>query len=400
MKKLLPISILFTFLLNQATAQEGMAYENVGIGSPVPDFPINIMTNEGLMKKNIKDYRGKVIILEFWATFCGPCIPATEHLEKIQRKMQKELKVFSITDEERWKVANFVNKHPTSLSVVLDVDKSLNKLFYHQFMPHTVIIDTNGIVKALTSPEEITEEIVYLARSGVDLLVKTKAEFAPAGESATALSTPAEDKSIYKVAISQFKEGLQSQINKKSEVEYEFVNCTVPMIYQMLYQSTKPQLKERACLEVTEQTKYLLTENYQYCLSLKVPEPLKDRLGEIGMRHLEEVFAIKPKYETRTKKVYALVINKEGSKQDSLTRGLPSSNIQLRDFLKLLKDTGMVDLPIVNESGLSDDTIVFAQIPKEVGMVGESLGKLGFRLQQKTTETGCLVLHNMKSVSN
>ncbi len=395
MKKILALIITLHLFLGQVFAQEGAVSESVQIGSLVPNFDINILTKEGTVKKNIKDYRGKVVVLEFWATYCGPCLPAMDHLADLQFKFKNDLEVINITDEERWKVVNFLKKRPTFLAIALDNDKFINQLFYHQLMPHTIIIDPQGYIKAITSPEEVTEEVIYLAKSGAILAVKTKAEFAPKSENATAMNAvQAEDKSFYKVAVSAYKEGIQSQINKKSDFEYEFINCTVPLMYQVLYQTTRPNPNDRACLEVSEQTKYLLDEKQQYSLTIKLPEQMKHRLGEIGMKHLEEIFAVKAKNENRTRKVYALTTNKDIVP--------PSNNVgmdmPLKDFLKLLWDTKVVDMPIINESNTTDASIIWvADFPKEVSKVQESIQKMGFKLEPKTTETACLVLHEDKS---
>jgi thiol-disulfide isomerase/thioredoxin len=394
MKKILTILSIAYLFFGQTYAQEGAVSESVQVGSLVPNFDINILTKEGTVKKNIKDYRGKVVILEFWATFCGPCLPAMDHLADLQFKFQKDLEVINITDEERWKVVSFLKKRPTFLTIGLDNDKSINQLFYHQLMPHTIIIDPQGFIKAITSPEEVTEEVIYLTKSGAILAVKTKAEFAAKNENATAMTgVQAEDRSFYKVAVSAFKEGIQSQINKKSDFEYEFINCTVPLMYQVLYQTTRPNPNDRACLEVSEQTKYLLDEKQQYSMTLKIPEQMKHRLGEIGMKHLEEIFGVKAKNEVRTRKVYALATNKDITPTANVGMDMP-----LKDFLKLLWDTKVVDMPIVNESNTADNAVVWvADFPKEVTKVQESIQKMGFRLEPKTTETACLVLHEDKS---
>jgi thiol-disulfide isomerase/thioredoxin len=395
MKKILTILSFTCLFLGQNYAQEGAVSESVQIGALVPNFDVNILTKEGTVKKNIKDYRGKVVILEFWATYCGPCLPAMDHLADLQFKFKNDLEVINITDEERWKVVSFLKKRPTFLAIGLDTDKSINQLFYHQLMPHTIIIDPQGYIKAITSPEEVTEEVIYLAKSGAILAVKTKAEFAQKSENAIAMTVvQTDDKSFYKVAVSAYKEGVQSQINKKSDFEYEFINCTVPLIYQVFYQTTRPNPNERACLEVSEQTKYLLDDKQQYSMTIKVPEQMKHRLGEIGMKHLEEIFSVKAKNENRTRKVYALTTNKDIAQ--------PSNNVgmdmPLKDFLKLLWDTKVVDMPIINESNTTDASIVWvADFPKEVSKVQESIQKMGFKLEPKTTETACLVLHEDKS---
>lgn len=89
------------------------------------------------------------------------------------------------------------------VQIAIDTDKSINWLFYHQLMPHTIIIDPQGYIKAITSPEKVTEEVISLAKSGAILVVKTKAEFATKTENTTAMTVvQAEDKSFYKVAVS------------------------------------------------------------------------------------------------------------------------------------------------------------------------------------------------------
>ncbi|MDZ7934706.1 MAG: TlpA disulfide reductase family protein [Emticicia sp.] len=395
MRKILIIVSIVCAFIARTYAQEGAVSESIQLGSLVPDFDINILTKEGTAKKNIKDYRGKVVILEFWATFCGPCFPAMDHLAILHKKFPNDLEIINVTDEERWKVVNFLKKRPVSMPIAIDTDKSINQLFYHQLMPHTVIIDPQGYIKAITSPEEVTEEVIYLAKSGAILAVKTKAEFATKAENATAMTAvQTEDKSFYKVAVSAQKEGVQSQINKKSDFEYEFINCTVPLIYQVLYQTTRPNPNDRACLEVSEQTKYLLEEKQQYCLTIKVPEAMKHRLGEIGMKNLEDIFGLKAKNENRTRKVYALSTNKD----ITITANNVGMDMPLKDFLKLLWDSKVVDMPIVNESEAADASIVWvADFPKEVSKVQETIQKLGFKLTPKTTETACLVLHEDKS---
>lgn len=391
MRKKVFLTLLAVALAMRVVAQEGVVSENIQVGSTVPDFTINVLSQEGTMPVNIKDYRGKVVILEFWATYCGPCLPAMEHLAAIKKKIPNDVEVFAITDENRQKVVSFLNQRPTSLQIGLDNNRHLNNLFYHLFMPHTIVIGPDGVLKAITSPDQITEELVYLAKSGAAIVVKTKAEFASQDETATALvPLSIEDNSLYKVVVSPAQQGVQSQVNKKSDSEYEFINCTVPMIYQALYQTTQKMLDERPCLEVTQQTKYLLQENYQYCFKLKVPSKMTDRVGAIGMQHLEEIFAIKPQNELRTRNVYALVINETNNKSNDSTQ---ASAITIKEFIHLLWETRLVDKPIINESGLPDDAVISVDIPTQVHEVGERLASLGMRLEPKTKELSCLILH-------
>jgi len=58
------------------------------------------------------------------------------------------------------KVLSHLTKRPTSLQTVLDKTRKLNELFYHQFMPHTVLIGQNGNVKAITTPDQVNAVVI------------------------------------------------------------------------------------------------------------------------------------------------------------------------------------------------------------------------------------------------
>jgi thiol-disulfide isomerase/thioredoxin len=74
-KKIISICLLI-FLGSSVFAQEGVVSQNIQVGVEVPNFEIQVLTSEGSVMTNIRDYRGRVVILEFWATYCGPWLPA------------------------------------------------------------------------------------------------------------------------------------------------------------------------------------------------------------------------------------------------------------------------------------------------------------------------------------
>jgi hypothetical protein len=128
-------------------------------------------------------------------------------------------------------------------------------------------------------------------------------------------------------------------------------------------------------------------------MKLKVPQKQESNIGLIGMKHLEEVFSIKPQNEVRIRNVYALVISKSDSLYTDSPSTSPEGNMSIKQFISLLWETRLVDKPIVNDSGLPDDTIVNIEIPTQVYQVDERLASIGMRLEPKVKETGCLILH-------
>ena len=113
-----------------------------------------------------KDLENKYIVLEFWATWCGPCINAVPHLNKIQEKFnQKNLYFISITDESIEKVNRIAKRIKFNSIVVSDQTKKTQIGFGNgkddvAAYPMTVLIDNNGIIKWIGIPEELNEKII------------------------------------------------------------------------------------------------------------------------------------------------------------------------------------------------------------------------------------------------
>jgi thiol-disulfide isomerase/thioredoxin len=115
----------------------------------VPDLPFTLL--EDGSRRNLSDYRGKVIVLNIWATWCPPCREEMPGLDRLQQKYGKEgLVVIAVTDEDKQQVANFpafdkmnvVKGHvdPESASPVLYVRGDVAR-------PITHVIDREGILR-------------------------------------------------------------------------------------------------------------------------------------------------------------------------------------------------------------------------------------------------------------
>ncbi len=103
--------------------------------------------------------KGKVVVLEFWATWCGPCVQSIPHLNDLAEQFKDKPVVFiSVTSENEDVVRIFLKNHPMKTWVGLDDYEALNKAFHVQGIPHAVIIDANGRIAAITHPAGIKPE--------------------------------------------------------------------------------------------------------------------------------------------------------------------------------------------------------------------------------------------------
>lgn len=101
--------------------------------------------------------KGKVVVLEFWATWCIPCIRAMPHLNELADSFKDEAVQFiAITDEKESTVAAFLKKRPIHAWIGLNADKSLFSRYNVTGIPYTVIVDQRGKIAAITNPLELT----------------------------------------------------------------------------------------------------------------------------------------------------------------------------------------------------------------------------------------------------
>lgn len=100
-------------------------------------------------KYNLEDHRGKVIVINFWATWCPPCVKEIPSLGRLQAAFsKKELLVLSVDiGESKKEVETFLNQFPADFPVLLDADGTTVKQWKIIAFPTTFIIDQHGMIR-------------------------------------------------------------------------------------------------------------------------------------------------------------------------------------------------------------------------------------------------------------
>ncbi len=120
----------------------------VPTASPAPDFTLRTLEGPNL---RLLEQRGKVVLLNFWATWCGPCREEMPQLNRLYEKYRPSgFTLLGVNvDEDSRNAAGIAGQMGVKFPVLLDSDKRVSKLYDLSAMPSTVLIDRDGRVRFL-----------------------------------------------------------------------------------------------------------------------------------------------------------------------------------------------------------------------------------------------------------
>ncbi len=113
-------------------------------GKPAPDFTVS----DGASTVHLASYRGKVVLVNFWATWCEPCVVELPSLLELHHS-QPNLVILAVSiDEDPEAYTQFISRRHVDLITVRDPSESAAKLFHTDMWPETYVIDRKGIVRS------------------------------------------------------------------------------------------------------------------------------------------------------------------------------------------------------------------------------------------------------------
>ena len=136
---------LFTGLALTALAASSLASSGL-TGKPAPDFALKSSTGENL---RLSEYRGDVVMINFWATWCGPCrqeMPLLDELYSRYERVGFNLLGVNIDDDSN-RAMDMIRELGVNFPVLFDARKEVSKLYDVDAMPVTVLVDREGNVR-------------------------------------------------------------------------------------------------------------------------------------------------------------------------------------------------------------------------------------------------------------
>lgn len=391
MKKILILLALIT----------NMAFAQVKNGEPVTALKFKTILNAPVKSADLSQLKGKIVLIDFWATWCGSCIVAMPHLQALQKQYPKTLQVITVTGETAKRTALFLKNRPSNLWFAVDSGDVIAAMFPHQLIPHDILIDADGKLIGATDPEHVTtglidslikKQTVHLAEkvdnltSFEDILknyfhaddtVKNRLMIQPAIKGAPGVSTTYLDNpAFYGRRITA-------------------LNLTPLAFYRLAY-GNFPFSRIISQLPKNE-------KQPSYCLDIIVPE--KTALLPTLQKELMNRFEIKAKTEWRDTTVYILKltdaqkfktipVNTNGKRTYSARHGeIDQQNVSMADLASYLEDyaTGR---PVIDETGNNGKfDIKFSFQPEDKNSLIKVLADMGLSIEKQQRKVEMMVLY-------
>jgi len=126
---------------------------------PAPTVKLRLLQAPQAELDGWSGLRGKLVVLEFWATWCDACVEEQPHLNELAARFKgRPVQFLSVTADPEREVRKFLKTHPLLGWVGLDPDGSAFEAFGVRGLPHTVILNAQGDVLGETYPELLTPE--------------------------------------------------------------------------------------------------------------------------------------------------------------------------------------------------------------------------------------------------
>jgi thiol-disulfide isomerase/thioredoxin len=392
-----PKALLCLFLLwlvqlflepGKCIAQSPPTPAGLSVGDPVPDIHLNNIHNASVSEANLSDYNGKLLLLDFWATWCTPCIKSLGKLDSLQQQFGNDLVVLPVTYEPLSKVAPFWQKRGWHLPTVTS-DTVLRHLFPHQAVPHQVWI-RNGHVLAITGGEYATAVNIRAALSGTGFQFRAKQEVQLEKDKPLFINGNggSGEQLLYQSALStRLPANIGGTARRKDRILA--YNIPLPDLYFESYSEIFRfhDLHNRLLLEVSDSLRQrllwekpsTLTGDYatdapfldwmdenQYCYSLFLPKEYpREVLNAIMREDLNRLFGqyLGIQGSLQRRKVDCLVLVRTTRKDLLTSKGAPAQRISdeqtfqlhnkpFRQLVSALQyENKLQPLPIVDESG-------------------------------------------------
>lgn len=396
--------------------------KSLNIGDKVPDMSFS-MVNYPSKTVKLSSFTNKLVILDFWATWCTGCLHSFPKMDSLQKQYADKLQVLLVNtkstgDDER-KIKSLFgklqlkNKQPYNLPSTIK-DTIADKFFRHKSLPHYVWL-FKGKVKAFTSSEQVTSKNIEAVLEGQPVAFRMKIDdYDYNNKEPLFLNGNGGNGSniLYRSMITGYIDGLpvtssKSETSDKLVTRFTIVNSPIVRLYQKAYQ--KSVTKSRLLLEVKDAVKLMNDTDWDswkydntYCYEIITPAISMDKVYKKMKNDLTNFFGYKAVIEKRKVKCFVLQFNGSTNAQ-AITDRKPSNNFGKKEAITYMHNQKvarladyldeLLSIPVLDESNYNLPVdMEFNSDMKDIKALQKKLNPYGFDLVEAERELEMFVL--------
>lgn len=130
---------------NQEKEDSTKNYQEIAIGDTAPDFTAEMVSGNSF---TLSEQNGKVVLLNFWATWCGPCVEEMPAFEKLYGEYGEEVAILAVNCmEDKISVDQFLGDKGYTFPIAYDTEGAISMKYPTDGIPYTLVIGKDGMVK-------------------------------------------------------------------------------------------------------------------------------------------------------------------------------------------------------------------------------------------------------------
>ncbi|MBD1366576.1 TlpA family protein disulfide reductase [Mucilaginibacter sp. ZT4R22] len=250
------------------------------IGDQVPDITINNIINykdangQPATNAKISDFKGKLLILDFWATWCSPCVAMIPKMDSLQKEFAGKMQFLPVAYQSEQIIGSFLEKFQLQQKKRYDLpdvtgDTELAKLFPHTYLPHYVWINDTGTVVSITEYNDVNSSNIAKFLGTGKIAVRQKIDVHIEYDRARPLLIGGNggdgSNMLYHTLITGYTDGLLSGFKYDEEKpaadkprSLTATNQTIPKLYALAYGEGRRWFGDnRMIIEVKEPSKLI-----------------------------------------------------------------------------------------------------------------------------------------------
>jgi uncharacterized protein (TIGR03435 family) len=373
-------------------------------GDVLPQHVIRPVINAPVTALDVGKYNKKILILNFWGTWCTPCIPEMDSLARLQQKNNSTIQVVGISNEKPERLRKYLQRKPSSVWLASDTATYLYKRFGLNSVGQCAIINKDHKIVTVTRTDSVNQQLIDKVLKGEPV-----PSYAETGKQRLAEKQDpfgVDSNAIFSVSLKPYLPGVTSMGKGYKHTPFEgrrksYINICASIMYKDAYDVHSQQLVVYENLTEKQVCDFKDTAAL-FCYDLLVKPAQKDSLLIMMQKTLNELLPIKARIEKRAVSVYILTKNGQPLNMPVSAAanpgysysgtGFEGTGIPLKTFVDYLCNE--LDLPVYDETGLAGKYDIKTENDLRTKKdIVDALGKLGLTIEKGERLMEVLILY-------